>query len=372
MEKTIRKTVIELIVALLLIGMFAEMPLAVEASEPNFYLVTPSHYLGDHVGETFQVNVNVTVAGHGGHGMFGYAFKFYWNRTLINATGCTVYRPADWGSSWIDVGSGLTWDYNTTHGQYETATTALSPAPEVYGNFTLVTIDFEVIHQPVYPQPDGYCLLNLADALLAGQAGYKIPVDVYDGTYEIESFVEIHDVAVTNIHTACYSNYSAPYYKTVVCKNYTVCVNVTVANEGNFTETTNVALWVESLSTTYQIETAVPVTFESGTSKEFTFVLDSTDLPIGFYVMFANATVVTNETETGDNTFLGSWIYIAHPGDLDMDNHVHLYDLTIVGTAWDSRPGDPYWWANADIDGNCHVFLYDLTILGDHWDEYAP
>jgi hypothetical protein len=119
--------------------------------------------------------------------MFGYAFKFYWNRTLINATGVDVYRPGDWGTSWADVGGGLDWDYNATHGRYDTATTALGTVPEVYVNMTLITVHFEVIHEPSQPQPDGYCVLNIVDAACSGTAGYVINVDVYDGEYFIES-----------------------------------------------------------------------------------------------------------------------------------------------------------------------------------------
>jgi hypothetical protein len=340
------------------------------ARTQNYYLVTPYSYEGAYVGETFQVSINASVAGHGGHGMFGYAFKFYWNRTLINATGCTVYRPAAWGSSWMDVGSGLLWDYNVTHGRYDTATTALNPAAEVYGNFTLVTIDFEVIHQPVYPEPDGYCLLNLVNTLLSGEAGFVIPHDTYDGEYKIKSVIGIHDVAVIDIHTVYCNDYSVQINKTVVCKNYTTCINVTVTNEGDLTETTDIALWTQGVSA-IQIGASIPVTLGSGASKEVTFIFDSASLSKGNYTLFANATTVQGETDTVDNTYVDGWIFVVHPGDLDCDGHVFLYDLTILGTAWDSRLGDSHWCADADIDGDLHVFLGDVNIVGNHWNEVA-
>ncbi|MEA2090713.1 MAG: CARDB domain-containing protein [Thermoproteota archaeon] len=190
----------------------------VNAQTSNYVAVNPPYYKGDHVGETFQISINVSVPGYEGHGMFGYAFKFYWDRALINATGCTVYRPSAWGSRWMDVGGGLKWNYNTTHGRYDTATTALDPAPEVYGNFTLVTIDFEVVHKPVYPE-SGSCLLKLVDTALSGEAGFVIPHETYDGLYEIEREMPPPPTIYVNPQNIIDSSL-------VECKNFTIDINV--------------------------------------------------------------------------------------------------------------------------------------------------
>jgi hypothetical protein len=159
--------------------------------------------------------------------------------------------------------------------------------------------------------------------------------------------------------------------KTVVCHNQSTCINVTVTNQGGSAENTNVALWAQNVST-YKISATVPVSLLAGESKEVTFTFDSTGLPIAKYLIFANATSVVGETDTVDNTYSDGFINVAFQGDIDLTGHVFLYDLTIVGTAWDTCPGDPKWDANADIDGDCWVFLYDLTIVGTYWDEYAP
>jgi peptide/nickel transport system substrate-binding protein len=55
-------------------------------------------------------------------------------------------------------------------------------------------------------------------------------------------------------------------------------------------------------------------------------------------------------------------------GDVNFDNQVDLFDLTIVGTAWDSRPGDDNWDERADLDNDNHVFIYDLTIVGTYYE----
>jgi peptide/nickel transport system substrate-binding protein len=338
-----------------------------DGEQPPRISVDPPYSRGYYVGEKFQVAVNVSVGEHEDHGLFGYAFKLYWNRTLLNVASVTHTPPSVWGSNWVDVGAGLVWDYNATHGRFETATTALLPAEEVFGDFTLVTLDFEVMHQPNFPAPDGYCLLDLVDTQLGGKDGYVISHDTFDGEYEVKSV--IWDIAVTDIYAVSCSDYSIQIDKTVVCHNRSACFNVTVTNEGLFVETTNVTLWAQNVST-IQVGDPIPVTLAPGATEEVTFTFNSTGIPIAKYLLFANATAVPGETEINDNTHINGFIFVAHSGDLDGDGHVFLYDLTVLGTAWDSKPGDDNWCADADIDGDGHVRLYDLTIIGSHWDEY--
>jgi hypothetical protein len=236
--------------AFLIVGVLAATLRTAKATPyDNWFRVDPLYYKATHVGETFDINVklNITV-GQGGHGLYGYAFKFYWCRNLINATGFTAPRPPEWSDNWADVGSGLDWDYNATHGRYYTATTAFSPAPEVYGIFTLVIIHFNAIHQPYFPEPNMSCVLNIEDAAYSccGDC-YPPHVDVYDGLYEI----------------------------------------------GN----------------------------------------------------------------------------MLIPGDIDYNRVVNLFDLVIVGTAWNSEPGDPHWDERADLNKDDIVYLSDLTIVGSHFGE---
>jgi hypothetical protein len=260
-------------------------PSTVEAKEANFYNLVPSEVEGTYIGETFQVSVNVTVPGHGGHGMFGYAFKFFWDRTLINATGATAYRPAAWGSQWMDVGSGLIWDFNATHGRYDTATTALNPAPEVYGNFTLVTVDFEVIHQPIHPEPDGYCLLNLTDAALSGMAGYPIPIDVYPCEYTIEKIWR--DITVESVVTSVSKK----------CVGGLVDIDVMVINNGEENET----FWLATHYNGTLIENRSISEFVPKMVKTFKFAWNTSGVTPGNYTIGAVATTVPNEADTTDN-----------------------------------------------------------------------
>lgn len=244
------KAVSGIVVTLLVVGMLSATLRTAEASPyDNWFWVDPSYYEGTRVGETFSVSVklNCTV-GQGGHGMYGYLFKFYWRRDLLNATGYTKYSPEEWGDHWSDIGDGLVWDYNETHGRYYTATSARAARPELYGVFTLVTIHFKVICKPPYAESLN-CVLNIVDADLSGVAGYVIDVDVYDGLYEIK--------------------------------------NVVIA------------------------------------------------------------------------------------GDINLDGVVDVFDGVIIGTAWNSKPGDANWDPRADLKEDEAIDLYDITIWGEHFGEKA-
>jgi parallel beta-helix repeat protein len=166
-----------------------------------------------------------------------------------------------------------------------------------------------------------------------------------------------HDIAITSITTS----------KTVVGQGYTLDVTVMVFNYGTHAETFNVTAYAN----TTVIGTIAGITLLSRNSTTVNFTWNTTGFAEGNYTIKACAIPVDGETDTEDNNYTNGWIIVTIPGDADGNGHVFLYDLTILGTAWDSRPGDPHWWANADIDSDLHVYLYDLTIIGSHWDEVA-
>jgi peptide/nickel transport system substrate-binding protein len=57
----------------------------------------------------------------------------------------------------------------------------------------------------------------------------------------------------------------------------------------------------------------------------------------------------------------------GYSADVNFDYQVDLSDLTIIGAAWDSKPGDTDWAACADVDNDGWVYLYDLTMAGTYY-----
>lgn len=167
-----------------------------------------------------------------------------------------------------------------------------------------------------------------------------------DPTLTIYNGTKVHDVAVTNV---------APY-QTEVTQGYSVPINVTIANQGSYTETFNV--------TAYANETVIEtreITLTSGNSTTITFTWNTTG-----YEEYKNHTIsayahpVPGETSTDDNTFTDGIVFIVHVGDVNADGEVRIDDVLAVALAFGSKPGHPRWDANCDINCDGQVRVDDI------------
>lgn len=115
-----------------------------------------------------------------------------------------------------------------------------------------------------------------------------------------------HNIAVTSITPG----------STGVLVGQTVVFNVTVVNEGDFTETFTVTLKRGSVDIGIQTVTNLA----AGSSQVLSFSWNTAGVNVGQYVITAVASVVDGETKTGDNTlslspsFAVSWHNIAITG----------------------------------------------------------
>ena len=99
----------------------------------------------------------------------------------------------------------------------------------------------------------------------------------------------IHNIAVTNIICE----------KTLIEQNETVTINVTVVNNGNFTETFELTLYYDSVEIDIQT-----ITLNMGESKVLTFRWNTTGVTLGNYTLKAAATPVPNEINIEDNIYI--------------------------------------------------------------------
>jgi hypothetical protein len=174
----------------------------------------------------------------------------------------------------------------------------------------------------------------------------------------ITSPIGIHDVAVTNVTNSKFGCVPMP----TVGQNLTARVNVTVANQGNFTETFNVTVYANT--TAIQTET---LTLTSQSFTTLTFTWNTTGFAKGNYTLSAYAWPVPGETDTADNTYTDGWVKVTVAGDINGDGIVNAGDLGLLGTAWFSNPNSPNWNPNADITDNGIVNAGDLGIIGVNW-----
>jgi len=168
---------------------------------------------------------------------------------------------------------------------------------------------------------------------------------------------EIHDVAITNV---------APF-KTIVGQGYSLNINVTVENQGDYTETFNVTAYANTTT----IETK-EVTLTSGNSTTITFTWNTTGFAKGNYTISAYAWHVLGETDTTDNNYTDGWVMVAMVGDVNGDAKVDMIDIWLVARAYGRNLGDPEYEPNLDIDCNGKIDMIDLLIAAKNYGKTDP
>jgi hypothetical protein len=139
-------------------------------------------------------------------------------------------------------------------------------------------------------------------------------------------------------------------------------INVTVANQGDYTETFWVTAYASNDTGSYAIN-QTQLVLPSATSTVWAFQWNAT-LPYGNYTLSAVADTVPGETNTTDNTSVGKKILVGIPGELTGDFIVYPDDLNtlLVSYGAPSNPDRPYN-PNCDLDDDHWIFAPDLNWL---------
>jgi outer membrane protein assembly factor BamB len=177
-----------------------------------------------------------------------------------------------------------------------------------------------------------------------------------NGIVSIKSRIQ-HDIAIKYVISL----------KTVVCQNYIMNIDVSVENQGDFTETFNVTLYANATV----IETK-QIALANGASTILTFTWDTTGFVKGNYTIWAYASPVPGEIDTSDNTFVDGWVVVAMVGDINADGIVDIFDCVKIALAFSATPHDPNWDPNADIDNSYLTDIFDLVIVAIHFAETDP
>jgi hypothetical protein len=195
-----------------------------------------------------------------------------------------------------------------------------------------------------------------------GNYTYKIAspsVGVY-GSEEASVILQvtiIRNVAVLNV---------APS-KPVVGQGYSLEINVTVANQGELTETFNVTLYANTTFVALQT-----ITLESGTSTIITFTWNTSGFAKGNYTISAIADTVSGETDTIDNTYTDGYIIETILGDVNGDGKVDIIDIATIAKAYGTYPGHPRWNPNADLDNNNKIDIIDIAKAAKNYGKTDP
>lgn len=164
-----------------------------------------------------------------------------------------------------------------------------------------------------------------------------------------------HDVAVTNVYTCKDGCDPVP----VVGKSYSVCVNVTVENRGDYQERINITVYANM--TAFDSKN---VTIPAQSTMLANFRWNTTDFVLGNYNITAKAWPVLGEDNTENNEFTDpSTNVMAIIGDVNNSTIVDIADVYRVAHNYGKDPYD----VNCDIDNNHMVDIIDYYIVCKHY-----
>ena len=156
--------------------------------------------------------------------------------------------------------------------------------------------------------------------------------------------------------------------KTIVGQGYVMGINVTVVNQGDFTETFNVTLYAN----TTEIETR-EITLTNGTSTTITFTWNTSGFAKGNYTLLAYAWPVEGEIDIEDNTFVSpSIIVVVMPGDGNLNGRIEILDVVLVTCRYGSKIGDPNYDPNVDWNNDGKIDILDVVIITSRYSYTDP
>ena len=208
---------------------------------------------------------------------------------------------------------------------------------------------------PQMPQPPQHFNVTfdfpLADVILGHYA-------VYGNAYyqpqlvsrmKLFTVIRIRDISVTNVTSV----------KTLIGKGYGGTMTISIQNQGNFTETFNVALYTNDTINTIMEDISV----ENESSKVILMALNTSELAYGNYTISASAG--PGETNNGS---CSTPIHVGVPGDVSglaqgfYDGTTNMRDISYMILLFNTRPSSTDWKPNADVNNDDVVNMRDIAI----------
>jgi subtilisin family serine protease len=178
-----------------------------------------------------------------------------------------------------------------------------------------------------------------------------------NGAFNLQSTSKLnHDVAVVSVAASDAQAYVGEI------------VNITVVaeNQGTYAETFNVTAKYENVTLEIlgTVGTQEVIDLAPGQNATLTFSWNTTDFqPCINYTIKAEASVVPDEIQTSDNTFIDGRVKVKMIGDINGDGTIDILDLNIVGKAYGSSKGDPRYDPEVDLNKDGHVGMKDIAVI---------
>jgi hypothetical protein len=189
-----------------------------------------------------------------------------------------------------------------------------------------------------------------------------------------------HFTLTALIHTIAIINVTTP--KSIVGRGFSAFIIVTVADDGNYSETFNTTVYANRTI----IATFVNTTLTGGNSTTLTFTWNTSGFAYGNYTVSAYVWPVAGETNLSNNNFTGGWVVVAGIGDLTggtpnaldfvPDGRVFIVDISVVSKYFGQKapPAPP----NVDVTGptigmpDGKVQIDDIATVSKHFGQHYP
>ena len=219
--------------------------------------------------------------------VYGWDIKLYYESSIVNVASVAEGQFLKSGGETLFIRT-IDNEYNETHGRITVACALLGDVSGVSGSGVIATVTFRT-------KEFGFSYLELEDTKLANPNGQPIPHAAYDGYVTVVP-VE-RDVAVKNVTTTM----------TEAIAGQLVNINVTVANEGNKTETFDISVYRNETIVSTQTVTSLA----KGANKTVTFTWNTSGTNPGeSYVIKAEVPALSGETDLDDNVLVDGAVRI--------------------------------------------------------------
>lgn len=280
---------------------------------------------------TFQVNINL----YDIENMYGYELNLTFNTAVLTCLSAVVHDVLNETNYSVD------YAISNTKGYLWVKVNYYPPAIPItsYENITLVTVTFRV-------KALGVSVLDLHSTQITDPEDQDIPHEAEDGIF----ISLIRDVAVLNVVSEVNSAY----------QGWVIQINVTVANEGNITESFVVNTYYDG----NLIEGVTVNDLEPGENITLIYEWNTENVEAcRNYTISAEAVAVPYEIDLSDNFLDECYVKIKLMGDINGDGQVNVFDAVLLSEAAGSWEGHPRWNADADFDRNNFIDLFDAVVL---------
>lgn len=203
----------------------------------------------------------------------------------------------------------------------------------------------------------GYSLGNYTLRVEVGPVPGEVDAsdnELVDG-WVVVTLALVHDVAVTHIEVA----------KNIVGSRALLDINVTLANQGNYSEslTVHVSANASAIAVINLSEIA------PGMTSERVCTWNTSGWALGNYTIMAFVEPVADEVNTDDNTLVDGWVFLTLAGDIDGDRDVDIFDIVRMAAGYGTEVPDPSYDPYCDIDGDGDIDIFDLVAAAGNYGE---